>query len=38
VRRAPVAGWVGVAVLLLASNLAFGYYLAHYFHETTPHH
>jgi hypothetical protein len=37
-RRASIAGWVGVAVLLLASNLAFGYYLAHYFHETTLHH
>jgi hypothetical protein len=37
-RRAPVMGWVGVALLLIASNLAFGYYLAHYFHETTLNH
>ena len=36
-RRPPAMGLAGVAVLLLASNLAFGYYLAHYFHETTPH-
>ena len=37
-RRPSAAALAGVAVLLLASNLAFGYYLAHYFHETTPHH
>jgi hypothetical protein len=37
-RRAPMLGWIGVAVLLIASNLVFGYYLAHYFHETTLNH
>jgi hypothetical protein len=33
--RPPWAGLAVAAALLLASNLAFGYYLVHYFHETT---
>jgi hypothetical protein len=37
-RRPPVLGMAMVAALLLASNLAFGFYLAHYFHEVAPPH